>query len=265
MKTLITFLLLVLVQTTFAQKTLDTLYANEHKNVALFFPKPIRQGITGNTNFVFTYNREKEQHFGLLKATPGKESNLLAITNDGQIYSYILKYAHKLPKLNYFIGTRASIGNERPKPIKVVPDAIPLKDSISQIAHYQKFCAYLLRSDKGNLVTKRKKGIKLRLEKMVYNGSEVYLVLNVQNQSGIDFEIDYLDVFKINGNSGRKASFQKLWQEVLYKHRRPAVVKVGQSKRFVYVLPKFVLGVNEKLQLELWELKGNRKVNLVKH
>jgi hypothetical protein len=36
----------------------------------------------------------------------------------------------------------------------------------------------------------------------------------------------------------------------------------GESQRFVYVLPKFVLGDNEKLMLELKELKGSRKVVL---
>lgn len=39
-------------------KALDTIYANDKKNVALFFPNQIRQGITGANHFVFTYNRE---------------------------------------------------------------------------------------------------------------------------------------------------------------------------------------------------------------
>src|SRR5690606_39814640 len=95
-----------------AQKTLDTLYANEKKNVALFFPDPIRQGITGTTNFVFTYTREKAQYFGLLQAQPGEESNLLVVTDDGSVYSYILKYAKTLPKLNHFVPKSASIGTE---------------------------------------------------------------------------------------------------------------------------------------------------------
>ncbi|GAA3573260.1 DUF4138 domain-containing protein [Snuella lapsa] len=255
-------ILLLATQMSFGQTVLDTIYANEHKNVALFFPNPIRQAVTGSSDFVFTYNREKEQCFGLLQATPGTESNLLIITSDGQVYSYILKYSDSLPKLNYFIQPKASIGTEKPVPVKVTPDKIALRDSLNHRVHYQKFCAYLLKSDKGNLATKRKKGIKLRLEKIVYNGSEVYLVLNIQNQSGIDFELDYLDVFRVNGNSGRKASFQKLWMEVLYKQDWLFKVKVGQSKRFVYVLPKFVLGASERLQLELRELKGSRKVVL---
>ena len=66
---------------------LDTIYANDTKNVALFFPEPIRQGITGSDNFVFTFNREKEQYLGLLQAKPGKESNLLVINENGAIFS----------------------------------------------------------------------------------------------------------------------------------------------------------------------------------
>ncbi len=80
---------------------LDTIYANDQNNVALFFPEPIRQGITGSENFVFTYNREKEQYFGLLQATPGKESNLLIINQNGAIFSYIVRYKKQLSKLNY--------------------------------------------------------------------------------------------------------------------------------------------------------------------
>ncbi len=39
---------------------LDTIFANEYKNVALFFPQPISQAITGADHFVFTHNRERQ-------------------------------------------------------------------------------------------------------------------------------------------------------------------------------------------------------------
>lgn len=91
---------------------LDTIYANDQKNVALFFPEPIRQGITGSENFVFTYNREKGQFFGLLQAKPGKESNLLVVGKNGTVFSYIVTYRKKLDQLNYFIPTSQGIGNE---------------------------------------------------------------------------------------------------------------------------------------------------------
>ena len=262
MKTYITLLLFIYSISIVAQQPLDTIYANDKKNVALFFPNPIRQGITGASHFVFTYNREKEQYFGLLQAKPGTESNLLTVTSDGSVYSYILKYSEKLPELNYFINENESIGSELPLKIKRKPEVKPLNEYKNRITHFQKFSEYLLKSNFERLETKRKKGIKIQLQKMTYDASEVYLVIEVKNNSGIDFEIDYLNVYRTNGNKKRKASYQRLQQEVIYKHKMPQSIADGESQFFVYIIPKFVLGDNEKLMLELKELKGSRKVIL---
>jgi hypothetical protein len=262
MKTYIIILLLIFSNSIVAQQKLDTIYANDKKNVALFFPNQIRQGITGADHFVFTYNREKEQYFGLLQAKPGTESNLLAVTNDGEVYSYILKYKKELSKLNYFVGNRESIGNEVRKTIKEKPSIPSISEAKKRIIFFERFCKYLLKLKPKNLKTKRNKGLKLQLEKMVYQGSEVYLVIEVQNTSGIDFEIDYLNIYRTNGNKKRKASYQRLKQEGIYKHKMPLMIKNKQSMRFVYVLPKFVLGNNERLGIELKELKGDRKLEL---
>lgn len=264
MKTKISILIFIIGLSVKGQqiKALDTIYANGKKNVALFFPNPIRQGITGADHFVFCYNREKEQYFGLLQAVPGTESNLLTITKDGQVYSYILKYSYKLPKLNYFISENESIGNEKPKEIILKPVIEPINEYATRVIYFQKFSEYLLNSKLERVTTKRKKGIRFQLQKVVYNASEVYLVIEVQNASGIDFEVDYLNVYRVNGNKKRKASFQRLQQEVIYKYKMPSVIKDEQMLQFVYVLTKFVLGENEKIMIELKELKGSRTVIL---
>jgi len=152
-----------------AQQTLDTIYANDKKNVALFFPNQIRQGITGMENFVFTYNREKEQYFGLLQATPGTESNLLAITNDGQVYTYILKYSDTLQKLNYFIKKSESIGNEKPETIESAELEEVNKKGDNINLYYRRYSEYLLKSKLYTMTTKRKHGMVLKLLKVAYN------------------------------------------------------------------------------------------------
>jgi len=243
-------------------QVLDTIYANDQKNVALFFPSPIRQGITGTDHFVFTYNREKEQYFGLLQAKPGIESNLLTITRDGQVYSYILKYAKVLSKLNYFIEASESIGTEKPQTKEIVSEVLGHSNRVNRVTYFQKFSEYLLESKFEKLANVRKKGMKFRLQKMLYNRSEVYLVLEIENGSGVDFEVDFVKVYNVSGNRKRKASFQELEKEVVYVHWVPSVVVNGTSKQFVLVLPKFVLGTNEKLRIELKELKGNRQLSL---
>lgn len=260
MKTYTILVVLLLSSLINAQVALDTIYANDKNNVALFFPKPIRQGITGASHFVFTYNREEEQYFGLLQATPGDESNLLAITSNGQVYSYILKYEEQLPELNYFIAEKASIGNERPKQMiekKLVKNDF---ESADKSDYFEKFSSYLLRSKYVPISTTRNQGIKLQLQEMAYNGSEVYLVIEIKNRSDIDFEIDYLNISRINGNKKRKASYQKLLIKSVFRFNMPSIIKKGESRRFVFVLPKFVLGDNEKLQIKLSELKGSRTI-----
>ncbi len=246
-----------------AQQPLDTLYANELKNVALFFPAPVRQGITGAAHFVFTYNRETQQHFGLLQAQPGPDSNLLVVTSNGQVYSYILKYKPDLSQHNYFFTEESSIGNEIPKRKDVSDQKNQKVDSLGRTMDYLKRASeFVLKSASEKRALIREKDMYLKLFQPVYYGSEVFLKLEVKNASGIDFEIDYLNVYTLNGTDRRQSSFQSLPLTTIYAHDLPKLIKNGQSRQFVYVLPKFVLAASEKLVLELKELNGGRTLVL---
>lgn len=242
---------------TFAQRVaLDTIYANDKMNVALFFPDYIRQGITGSEDYVFTYNREKKQYFGLLQARPGDNSNLLAITDDGQVYSYIIRYQDSISKLNYFVPKSESIGNEKPNSKSINVERTKPKDK--DYNYYEKFSKYLLGLNFLADRSKRKDGIVLKLLETRYHRDEVYMVFEIKNKSEIDFEIDYLKVYRGSTNKKRKASYQQLELEVIYKCDFSKTVTKDNSQSFVYVLPKFSLGDNEKLLFELNELEGNR-------
>ncbi|MCK0135987.1 DUF4138 domain-containing protein [Arenibacter sp. S6351L] len=246
-------------------KVIDTIYANEQKTVSLFFPDPIRQGITGSHNYAFSFNREKAQYFGLLQATPGEESNLLVVTQDGGVYSYLLRYSQKLEKLNYFIADSERIGNERTGPFILPQKNISLVDSDTiptsdKSVDYSKLCAQLLRNPKPFDQIKYKDGVTIRMAKSIYYLNEVYIVFEIDNDSQIDFEINTLNLYKVNGNKKRKASYQELLLSPIYKFKMPQLVFKGQQVHFVCVYPKFTLGAREKLMVKLEELNGNRDV-----
>ena len=156
----------------------------------------------------------------------------------------------------------SSIGNEKPKVETLEIEKKVVNPYTGRITYFQKFSEYLLNSEPERLATKRKKGMQLQLQKVVYNTTEVYLVIEIENKSGIDFEIDYLKIYRTNGNSKCKASFQRLQQVVIYKHKMARSIKDQQRQQFVYVLPKFVLGENEKIMIELKGLKESRTVIL---
>lgn len=268
MKIFISFSILVLVSAftkTNAQNThtLDTIYANDTKNVALFFPEPIRQGITGSDNFIFTYNREKEQYFGLLQAKPGKESNLLVVNRNGSIFSYIVRYKKQLSKLNYFIPLTSSIGNEKPKITDSVQTKLVGKSIDNSTYYYKKFCSYLLdRKQRIGRIKKRNEGIVLSVENIVFEKEELYFVIQIENNSTLDYDLNFLNLSIETRQKGKRKSLQRLYQEPIYKHNLPSRIAESETVRFVYVLSKFSLSNDRRAILELNEKDGERNIEL---
>jgi hypothetical protein len=244
-------------------KVLDTIYANDTKNVALFFPEPIRQGVTGSDNFVFTYNREKEQYFGLLQATPGKESNLLIINRNGAIFSYIIRYRKQLSKLNYFVSQSSSIGNEKPIIIDTteVTEVETLVDNSR--FYYTKFSSYLLeRKQRIGTIQKRNESIVLSVENIVFEKEELYFVIQIENNSTMDYDLNFLNLSIETRQKGKRKSLQSLYQEPIYKQHLPSKIAEGKMVRFVYVMPKFSLSDDRRAILELNEKDGERNIKL---
>ncbi|MFB9053093.1 DUF4138 domain-containing protein [Formosa undariae] len=255
--------------TTFAQGTIhkniavDTIYANDTKNVALFFPEPIRQGITGADHFIFTFNRETENHLGLLQAKPGKESNLLVINKNGSIFSYIVKYKRELSQFNYFIPLSNSIGNERPETLNPKPtDSVEPKIN-SRDYYYQRFCDYLLeRQQNLGKINKQYQGIELSVDNIVFDTEELYFVIQIKNKSSLDFDLNFLKLSVETRQKGKQKSLQRLYFEPIYIQNMPSKIARQETTKLVYVLPKFSLSNDRRAILELNEKKGERNIEL---
>jgi len=273
MKTILYIFSILLLSQLNAQQ-LKTVYANESKVVALFFPDEIRQAVVGSPNFTFSYNKENPQQVGLLQGVRGSESNLLVITAADEVFSYVLKYRKALDTLSYFVKRKERIGFEKSAIISPIKndmltkiDSTPTNfhkiDSMNRLGYFEKFSKYHLKHNRNSLKKKRKQGIVLKLKNLIYNQKEVYALIEIKNKSKINFAVDYLKIFKVNGNSRRKSSYQKVELKPVYSHKLPKKIGVGERRDFVMVVPKYTLGDNEKIKLELKEYRGSRIVQLV--
>lgn len=110
-KNIAILILFIISFSSYSQDKLKILKATDNKNVTLIFPSAIKQATVGNSNYNFAFNTREESNLGILKAIPGEESNLLVITKEGNIYSFILNYGNNINKLTYFIKKSESIGN----------------------------------------------------------------------------------------------------------------------------------------------------------
>ncbi|WP_209403697.1 DUF4138 domain-containing protein [Pseudozobellia sp. WGM2] len=270
-KILFLFSILILGQS--SAQELRTISTNEREVVALFFPNEIRQAVVGSPNFTFSYYKENPQHVGLLQGVKGHESNLLVITATDEVYAYKLKYLNDVDTLNYFVHRNESIGFESPLfPAPVQQSASLLKDSVkmktprndfpNRLEYFKKFSEFHLKHNRNSLKRKVKKGVVLHLRDLIYDRTEVYVFIEIKNRSGIDFEMDYLKVFKVNGNKRKKSSYQKIEIGPIYEHNLPKLIKGGERQSFVLTVPKFTFGDQEKLLLELKEHRGNRILQL---
>ena len=241
------------------QAQMDTLYVNNTHTMALVFPNPIARAITGHPNYQFGYDAKKPNRLGLLQGNPGSNSNLLVLTEDGLAYFFALAYRKELLESNRFIKVVESIGNVGAK--KAVFKTTQQPDSLQ----YQKTSNYFLERNRTVLRTKRKHGIILELRDVAYYGKETYIVMEIRNRSAIDFEVDFIQVFKIHGDPRKKSSYQKLVMKPIYGHEMPLLVKAGHKQHFVYVVSKFTLGDQEKLLVELREKRGSREILLQWH
>lgn len=264
-KILIIICLLSSIPSTRAQPNLqlDTIYANDKKNVALFFPEPIRQGITGSENFLFTFNREKEQHFGLLQAKPGDESNLLVIGNSGSIFSYIIKYSMQLTTLNHFIAKAKRIGTENPLSEITAKGITKEESDTGTIGYYEQFCFNLINRKQGiRKLKKQAQGVTLRIDNIVFDKEELYFVIQIENNSSLDYDFNFLNLSVQTRKKGKKKSMQSLYKEPVFKYNLPLKIKKKQAKKLIYVLPKFSISPERLVNLELNEKKGERNLKL---
>lgn len=265
MKSFHLFLFSLLSHMTLQAQT-DTLYVNDTHTMALVFPEPIVRAVTGHPNYKFGYDTDVPGRLGLLQGHPGTDSNLLVLTDDGLAYSFYLVYRKQLKESHQFLNLGKSIGNVQPE--KLLDSLAPEKKQLSNASaepdslQYQKASSYFLEKHHTVLKSKRKGGIILRLRDVAYYGTDTYLVLEIENRSEIDFEVDFVQLFKAHGNPRKKSSYQKLVLEPVYRYQMPSLVKVGQKQRFVYMVPKFTLGDREKLLVELREKRGSRLIVL---
>src|SRR5690606_20275845 len=108
--------------------------------------------------------------------------------------------------------------------------------------------------------TRKKDGLILRVKDIIYKRNDTFIVFEIENKSGIDFQLDYLNVYLTKGNKKRNASYQKLLKFPISTYKVPEIIKHQQKSKFVFTFSKFTIGKNEAFEIKLREKSGNRSL-----
>lgn len=257
-----------------------TLLANANLSTTVVFPTAIKQAVCGSENFRFAYDAASNSNVGLLKGTPGSDSNLLVITSDDILYSFVIQYANaiEVAQLNHFITKDKAIGSlskaaagvdptsEKATTVNYPPlkqDALNSGEAEGISTSARGFCAKLIASEpyfmrylafKNNLV--------LRLNHINYHENELYLTLRIENNSAIDYQVNFMDFFIAIRKPSKKSSVQPLPLKPLYSYNVPKTIPRYATATFVYVFKKVAMDRSKTLVVELSEREGDRNVRL---
>jgi hypothetical protein len=269
------------------------IYCTSNKNTNLFFSSEIKSGIVGNGNFTFGYSPNGNSKIGILKATPGAESNLLIITSNGNIYSFIVRYKPEITMLNYFIKDNMAIGNEsgsiivedgtgetkgEEKSVAVTAEVNSKNVEAITVNNYESNSSTVSTDETVNFqsvankeVEKQifynriygsKNKVSIKLKNISYIGNELYFTLILQNDSTLDYDINYLNFYVISRNKNRNTVSQTIPYEPLYIHNTPSRIVAKDKTEVVFVYKKFTINENKILLVELTEDNGERNVKL---
>ncbi|WP_289058746.1 DUF4138 domain-containing protein [uncultured Flavobacterium sp.] len=273
------------------------IYCTSNKNTNLFFSSAIKSGIVGNPNFTFGYSSNGDSKIGILKASPGSESNLLVITSNGNIYSFIVRYKSEISMLNYFVKDGMAIGNESGSVVfedgmgaiqqitkgeeKIMNTEAEKKgkkiDAIT-VNNYESASTESSSGDTDNLKNNSNKEVEkpifynriygsknkvtIKLKNISYIDNELYFTLVLSNESTLDYDINYLNFYIISRNKNRNTVAQTIPYEALYIHNNPTKILGKQQTEVVFVYKKFTINENKILLVELTEDNGERTVKL---
>ena len=102
----------------------------------------------------------------------------------------------------------------------------------------------------------------LSINNIVFNKEELYFVIQIENKSTLDYDLNFLNLSIETRQKGKKKSLQKLFQEPIFKYKLPQRITEGEVVKLVYAMHKFSISNDRRLVLELNEKNGERDLKL---
>ena len=231
------------------------------KTVHVIFPSPVRYVDLGSTDLI-AGKADGAENVIRVKATTKnfrQETNMSVITEDGNFYSFNVKYADEPLLLNVemcdFIHDGETVNrpnnameiylteldNESPRLVRLIMKSVHERDK-RRIRH----------------IGCKRFGVQFLLKGLYSHGGLLYFHTQVKNTSHVPFDVDFV-TFKIADKKLVKRTAMQ--EQVVYPLRAYNYVTRVDGKKSectVFALPKFTIPDGKKLVVEMYEKQGGR-------
>ena len=231
------------------------------KTVHVIFPAPVRYVYLGSPNLI-AGKADGAENVIRVKATTRhfrQETNMSVITEDGNFYTFNVKYADEPLLLNVemcdFIHDGESVNrpnnameiylteldNESPRLVRLIMKSVHENDK-RRIRH----------------IGSKRFGVQFLLKGMYTHSDLLYFHTQVKNTSHVPFDVDFITFKIVDKKVVKRTAMQ---EQVIYPLRAyNYVTRVNgrDSECTVFALPKFTIPDDKKLVVEMLEKQGGR-------
>lgn len=231
------------------------------KTVHVIFPAPVRYVDLGSPNLI-AGKADGAENVIRVKATTRhfrQETNMSVITEDGNFYTFNVKYADEPLLLNVemcdFIHDGESVNrpnnameiylteldNESPRLVRLIMKSVHENDK-RRIRH----------------IGSKRFGVQFLLKGMYTHSDLLYFHTQVKNTSHVPFDVDFITFKIVDKKVVKRTAMQ---EQVIYPLRAYNYVTRVNGRDLectVFALPKFTKPDDKKLVVEMFEKQGGR-------
>lgn len=232
-----------------------------NKTVHVIFPAPIRYVDLGSADLLAAKADGTENVLRVKAALRdfSRESNLSVITEDGNYYTFNVKYADEPVKLsvemtdflhdgeainrpnNALAVYMQELGQESPLLVKLIMQSIH-KNNDREIKH----------------LGSKRFGIQHTLKGVYTHNGLLYFHLQLKNSSNVPFNIDFITFKIVDKKVAKRTAIQEQVIWPLRAYNNLMVIGGKRTERMIFTLPKFTIPDDKMLVIELNEQEGGR-------
>lgn len=179
------------------------------------------------------------------------ETNLTVITADGRLNSFVVSYARRPTVLNLSLT-----GTLKGNTIFLSPENL----NDAEVQSYAQAAAISKKKVKG--IKDKNFGIRFQMSGLFIQDDVLYLRINIENQSNINYEIDQLRFFIRDQKKANRTATQEIEITPVYVQNNADKVNGTSNQTIVFALPKFTIPDKKYLAIQLMEKNGGRHLKL---
>lgn len=231
------------------------------KTVHIIFPAPVKYVDLGNTNLVAGKADGAENVLRVKAAVRNftEETNMGVITEDGDFFSFNVKYVDEPLLLNIemcdFIHDGEAVnrpnnamdiyltelGNESPRLVRLIMKSV-YRNNKRRLWH----------------IGSKRFGVQFLLKGLYTHGDLLYFHTEVKNGTHVPFDVDFVSFKIVDKKIMKRTAMQEQAVYPLRAYHYITRVDGKKKERSVFALPKFTLPDDKKLVVELAEKQGGR-------